>query len=548
MQDESKFFGVDPSVWRTRGVWLVLLLGGLILFAGTGQLPLFDRDEPRFAGATREMIQRGEWIIPYFNGEYRFDKPVLTYWLMRVGYTICGQNEMGARLHGIAFTLATAVAIFSWGRRWFSATAGALAAIFWVTCLQVQIHGRLAVADMPMIFFLVMAQGALWEMLQVDQRSKRWTWFIVFYSSLGLGFLAKGPLVLAVPFLTLLAYRFWSREKIAWSRLDAGLGLPLVVLLVAVWGIPALVETQGLFWKVGMMEHVVERGAVPLAGGHFFLPVYYELTVFFSLFPWVVFLPEAWGAVRQRGPGIQSFLASWVVTVYVIFFFYRTQLPHYVMPAFPALFWLMAQGLMENRPPSRAVQIWRWSLAGIFGVVVLVAFILLEGGGINHQGVAWQKLARGILAVLGGGLVWVLSIRGTSPKRAILGTALVLLGWSQLGESLRALHPVVALASKVESLGPEVELRGEGFLEPSLVFYTGRPLKSMSEEGPAIRIRLLQEADLGRWVKAAWKREPVTPKILATPVAPSLGERTFFLEGVNIGRTSWVRLQVTAPR
>ena len=89
-----------PNLWAHEG-WLTPVALGLLTLAmllpGTGTLPLIDRDEPRFAQATVEMIARHDWIVPTFNGNDRFDKPILTYWLMRAGYAVCGVGEWGAR-------------------------------------------------------------------------------------------------------------------------------------------------------------------------------------------------------------------------------------------------------------------------------------------------------------------------------------------------------------------------------------------------------------------------------------------------------------------
>ena len=98
---------------------LIICLSLATLLPGTGLLPLLDRDEPRFARATVEMMDRGEWVIPYFNGEYRFDKPVMTYWLMRGSYWLFGINEFGARFHSIISTLLIALAVYGIGMRLF---------------------------------------------------------------------------------------------------------------------------------------------------------------------------------------------------------------------------------------------------------------------------------------------------------------------------------------------------------------------------------------------------------------------------------------------
>jgi 4-amino-4-deoxy-L-arabinose transferase-like glycosyltransferase len=77
---------------------------------------LVDRDEPRFAEASREMIERGDYVVPYFNNRYRFDKPPLTYWFQVVSFRAFGENPFAARFPSAVAAALTAVAIFAWGR------------------------------------------------------------------------------------------------------------------------------------------------------------------------------------------------------------------------------------------------------------------------------------------------------------------------------------------------------------------------------------------------------------------------------------------------
>ena len=63
-----------------------------------GNIGLVDETEPLFAEAARQMTVTGDWITPYFNGETRFDKPPLIYWLMAVAYRTLGVNEWAVRL------------------------------------------------------------------------------------------------------------------------------------------------------------------------------------------------------------------------------------------------------------------------------------------------------------------------------------------------------------------------------------------------------------------------------------------------------------------
>src|SRR5512137_2327122 len=90
------------SFCARHGGWLLALLTAVLLVPSSWQAPLVDNDESRFSGATLEMIRRGEWVVPYFNGEYRFDKPPLIYWAQRVSFALFGVNELAARLPSIA--------------------------------------------------------------------------------------------------------------------------------------------------------------------------------------------------------------------------------------------------------------------------------------------------------------------------------------------------------------------------------------------------------------------------------------------------------------
>ena len=182
------------------------LFCGCLLFhlAGTWSLPLVDRDEPRFAEASREMIERGDYVVPYFNNRYRFDKPPLTYWCQVASYHLFGENPFAARLPSALAAALTAVVIFAWGARLRMARAGFWAAIIFTLCLQTFIHAKAAVADMWLVLFMTLAHwagyellrdrfGGTWRSVVVRPHSlRRWWW--LFYLALALAFLAKGPI------------------------------------------------------------------------------------------------------------------------------------------------------------------------------------------------------------------------------------------------------------------------------------------------------------------------------------------------------------------
>jgi 4-amino-4-deoxy-L-arabinose transferase-like glycosyltransferase len=276
----------------------IILLSLLLLLAGNWILPLTDRDEARFGEASREMIQRGDYVVPWFNGAWRFDKPVLIYWCQIASYRVLGDNDFAARLPSVLFTTATALLLVRWGRKISGDNkTGFLAGAMFVTALHVALIGRIATADMAMIFFVTIAAWSGWELTRPENLSrKKWWW--TFYVALALGFLAKGP-VAWLPLVGMILGRVLRKEHFRLPLKETLLGLCLALAVVALWGGLALARTGGQFMFVGLGEHVIHRsfGKINDHGPKGTLqylaaiPLYFA-TFLISFFPWTTRLPS----------------------------------------------------------------------------------------------------------------------------------------------------------------------------------------------------------------------------------------------------------------
>jgi 4-amino-4-deoxy-L-arabinose transferase-like glycosyltransferase len=541
----------------------LIAIGLLALLPGNRHLPLIDRDEPRFAQATREMMDRGEWMIPYFNGDYRFDKPVLSYWLMRGGYALFGVNEFGARFHSVICSIGVALALLAMGRRWFGGRAGWMAGAAFLLSIQVLIHGRSASADMPMILAVTLTHLALYELLRErppEAAPPGGGWFWLLYGSLGLGFLAKGPVAWLIPLLSLLLWRWgFGRRPLPWSRLRAGWGLPVTLALVGAWGMPALLATGGQFWAEGINKHVVQRGLEAFNSRAFLPVVYYPATACLSLFPWIAFLGPIWAVVRrQRSPAV-SFLLSWLVAPYIVFTFYATQLPHYVMPAFPAFFLLLGRALDQGPREPRWSRYWAGFIFAAFGIAAaaLAAVGLgadlppsLAGLRVTALGLAAVLASLAGIAVLARGRRWI-PAAGLVPVTA-LGLALGAYGLSRQ-------LPGVQLADRFRSMPPGSAFLAFQYREPSLVFYAADREWEMvagpdavraflAEPGPRLAVFLEEERTLDDYLK--WRlagAEGPAPARSYRDLWRSLdpdGFTVHTLEGINFARSSLVRLHL----
>jgi len=345
-----------------------ILFFGCVFFhiAGTWSLPLIDRDEPRFAEASREMIQRSDYIVPYFNGQLRLDKPPLTYWAQVISFKIFGENEFAARFPSTIAAALIGVVLLAWGTRISGEKAGWWAALIFTLSLQTFVHAKAAVADMWMVLFVTLGYWAGWEMLfqnskrstpkafasrqlSVQRPTSNWSWWSVFYLSLALAFLAKGPIAW-VPLLTVGSTIFFARDLTVVRQFKFARGILLMLAVVSLWGIPALIQTHGEFFSVGIGRHVIGRsfgameghGANSL-GAYLLLLPFYFVTVFASFFPWSIKLPSLAKTLRRNRDSIDNYLIVGITIIFIIFTLVKTKLPHYTLPAFPLLAILLAR-------------------------------------------------------------------------------------------------------------------------------------------------------------------------------------------------------------
>ena len=353
----------------------------LLLCLGNQTLPLIDRDEPRFAEASREMVQNGDWVVPRFNNAPRYDKPPLIYWMHAGCYRLLGDNPFAARLPAALCTAATAVLLALWGSRMATPAIGFQAALIYTLCVQSFVHGRAAVADPPMVLFSVLAAWLGWEWLRQPTRRSL---ALAFWVALALGFLAKGPIAW-IP-LGMLGWTFWKnrRSQPAPGPFSWVAGAVLMLGIVALWGVPALLRTRGEFAAIGLGEHVVNRSLVSMEGhgaknllGYIATLPFYFLTVFPSFAPWSFWLPAAIRSHWRKPTPDSSYLISGAVLTFAIFTLSRTKLPHYTLPAFPYLALLLALWWKE----ARTSLLWRKTAVAtiaVFTVVPLCLFPLVK--------------------------------------------------------------------------------------------------------------------------------------------------------------------------
>lgn len=401
------------------GFALLFAIVTLIGHAGTG-MALLDVDEPRFAAASRTMLASGDWIVPRFNGEERFDKPVLVYWAQAAAMALLHPIEAAARLPSAVGVAIAAVATAGIGRLFGLALLPALLA----GCItgtaplaQGLAHG--CTAD-GLLYGIVTAIA--WVQIRRFRRGPGALSFAALWLGVAAAFLTKGPPALIGPLAVALALRWAGARANARSVLT---GVAVATLAIAAWAVPALVATHGGFFTRGVLYHVVERSARPFEGHGGYSPFwlcFYLVSIPLTLLPWSLLLPWGLAALRNdtmprddgRPPTEQRrVLIGWIAGVVGTFTLVVSKLAHYVLPCFPAL----ALAIVLGRPDRPTPWLSRW--CRMLGVVlgpalpIAVAATGLRGAiapaavaGLGLTATAWvgaRRLANGrTLAALAG--------------------------------------------------------------------------------------------------------------------------------------------------
>ena len=351
----------NSSLFRRTGV-IVFFVVLLLSIPQAALLPLLDRDEPRFAEASREMIQSGNMIVPTFNHAPRYAKPPLIYWCQAVSFKIFGEYAFAARFPSLLATAGTALLLFWWGSRLGYKTVGLIAAFSYAFCLQTVQQGRVATADALLIFFMTLTGFAGWNLVHLGHEPKspettrdwnRWgCWLVLGFAG---GFLAKGPEAL-LPLIALVT----GISSLGLRVIQACIAMFLLALLiVAAWAIPAFILTHGDYWREGMSEGVGERMVTGLQGhgassfGWYLLLLPLYLAIFWlSALPWspLLLIQRRKLFVGMQADRTDRYLILNSAVIFIVFSLMVTKLPHYTLPAFPFIALLFAR---------------RWVIAGL---------------------------------------------------------------------------------------------------------------------------------------------------------------------------------------
>ncbi|MGY3615133.1 ArnT family glycosyltransferase [Bradyrhizobium sp. USDA 10063] len=484
--------------WRSV---LFLVLCCLVLFLpGFFATPPIDRDEARFAQATRQMVESGDFVDIRFQDDVRYKKPVGIYWLQAAVVetaSALGMPRAQARiwLYRVPSLIGAigAVLLTYWTALAFVTRRGAaLAALMMASCVLLGVEARLAKTDAMLLLTVTAAMGALARVYLSWQRGEDpahppWSAPVIFWTALAGGILLKGPLILMFVGLAIAVLAILDRTLEWFGRMRPVWGLMWCLVLVLPWFVLIFLRAGETFFADSVGGDMLSKlGAQESHGAP---PGLYLVLFWITFWPGAplagMAAPAVWRARRE--PGAQ-FLLAWLIPSWIVFEAVLTKLPHYVLPLYPAIA-ILTVGALERRVLSRSAWLIRGS-AWWFAIPAITAVIAVAGAiKLTHQPAfpAWPILAG---AMIFGLVAWWM-FEDSRAERSFLNAviAAMLLAIAIYGVVLPSLKPLFPSAEVGYLLRyancPGPKLASAGYHEPSLVFLTDTSIVLTDGSGAA---------------------------------------------------------------
>jgi 4-amino-4-deoxy-L-arabinose transferase-like glycosyltransferase len=477
------------SATHGRAVVILIVFCLLAFLPGVTRIPPIDRDEARFAQATKQMIETGDYVDIRFQDEVRYKKPVGIYWLQAASVKVA--SALGVRdaqlkiwlyrvpsfigaTGGVLLTYWTALAFAS--RR-----AAMLAGIMMASSILLGVEARLAKTDAMLFLTVVAAMGAMGRIYLGEGGAasgvrRKWVLPGIFWTAIAVGVLIKGPLILMLVGLTAIALIAFDRNARWLLALRPALGLLWLAVLVLPWFAAIVLKSGNAFFSESVGQDLLSKVASGQES-HGAPPGYYAVLFFVTFWPACIFSGLAAPAIwRDRRQPQTRFLLAWVVPSWIVFELVVTKLPHYVLPLYPAIAILMAARIVPN---DLSRQIWL-ERGGFwwFAVPLVVGLGAIVGLG-------WLGGKPGLLAMMftaaaiifGFRAWWLYGADGYERSMLRAAAASILLSiaiYARIVPFLPNLFPSPVIAHALQDSGCQKPLAAAaGYHEPSLVFLVG---------------------------------------------------------------------------
>ncbi|CFU88988.1 lipid IV(A) 4-amino-4-deoxy-L-arabinosyltransferase [Yersinia pseudotuberculosis] len=404
---------------KDSGAALLALFFVLVYLLPVNSRLLWQPDETRYAEISREMLQRGDWVVPYFMDIRYFEKPVAGYWFNNISQWIFGDSNFAVRFGSIFSTALSAVLVYWLATLlWRNRSTSVLATLIYLSFLLVFGIGTYAVLDPMISLWLTAAMVSFYLTLKAENWQQKVGAYALLGVACGMGVMTKGFLALAVPVIAVLPIVI-QQKRIKDLVVFGPIAIVCAVLLSLPWAL-AIAQREPDFWNYFFWVEHIQRFAE--ASAQHKSPIWYYLPILcIGVLPWLGLLPGAlFKGWRERATKPELFfLLSWVVMPLLFFSVAKGKLPTYILPCMAPLSLLMAAYATDcaNNIRMRALKI-NGVINLLFGVACALVIVVI-GLGLVKDIVAYgpqenQKVWLGVLAFAGWGVTGFITLRNNA--------------------------------------------------------------------------------------------------------------------------------------
>lgn len=404
---------------KGSGAALLALFFALVYLLPINSRLLWQPDETRYAEISREMLQRGDWVVPHLLGIRYFEKPIAGYWFNNISQWIFGDTNFAVRFGSIFSTALSAVLVYWLATLlWRNRSTSFLAALIYLSMLLVFSIGSYAVLDPMISLWLAASMVCFYLTLRAETAKQKAGAYLLLGLACGMGFMTKGFLALAVPVISVLPIVI-QQKRVKELIVFGPIAIVGAVILSLPWAL-AIAQREPDFWRYFFWVEHIQRFAEKDAQHK--APIWYYLPILcLGVLPWLGLLPGAllkgWRE-RVARPEL-FFLLSWVLMPLLFFSVAKGKLPTYILPCMAPLSLLMAAYATDcaEKMRMRALKINAAINIG-FGLICALAILIIGMGLVAHL-VAYephehQKVVLATIAFAGWGIVGFVTLRNNA--------------------------------------------------------------------------------------------------------------------------------------
>ncbi|MDC3071987.1 glycosyltransferase family 39 protein [bacterium] len=529
----SKIFQkLIKSNYLIFGSLIILII--LALFSGQYSIPPIDRDEARFAQASSQMIQSGDYVNIKFQDEIRAKKPIGIYWLQAFSGKIFSEENIGSyRIPSLLSSIITLVFVGLITRLIFPLYQTLIVTLLFATSIVFIGEAHLAKTDATLLCLICVQQYFLLKIiLERDNTFKvKHLYPTIMWLAFSFGILVKGPVSIAILFSTVIAYSIIQKSKSLIKSLRPVLGFLICILVILPWFFAIDEATNGMFLQKAFQEDFfskLESGQE----GHGALPGTHLLSLSISIWPIATFLPcMILFSLENRNNIIIKFLICWILPFWVIIELIPTKLLHYPLPVLPAISILAIGGLLQFKSNVKKIK------TVLLRKITHISFILFSLGGVILGGGIFYITYKfniendliltffTILLVLIGIVILILSLTLIFNFRILyldisknfynillviiaLGSVFNIINYKFVIPKLDYLYPSKTIIKELKKVKADA-VASSGYHEPSLVFLlNGNVLLSNPHEVAIFmaegtnNVALIEKSDLKQFLQA----------------------------------------------